>query len=80
MLLDEGQSLRRVADGPRISVVVRDGVVLVGEGVVAPLEGEVSEAFDFDSDAEVSEGVDFDSEGEVTASEAVGDEPALSAL
>jgi hypothetical protein len=81
VLLEEGQSLRRVADGPRISVVVRDGLVFVEEGAVGVV-GEVSAGadFDFESDGDVSEGVAFDPEGEVTACEAVGDGTALSAL
>jgi hypothetical protein len=91
VLLEEGQSLSRVADGPRISVVVRDGVVLVGEGVVVlesvdlDFVGEVIEGVTFDPKVEVSDSVDFDSESklseaEVTAGEAVGDDAALSPL
>lgn len=79
--MEEGQSLRRVADGPRISVVVRDGLVFVEVGVVG-LVGEVSEGvdFDFESDGDVSEGVGFDPKGDVTTCEAVGNGAALSEL
>lgn len=66
VLLDEGQSLMRIADGPLISVDVRDGVVLVGEGVNFDSEGEVSDGVDFDFVGDFSEAVDFDSDGNVS--------------
>lgn len=85
VLLDGGQSLMTVADGPLISVDVRDGVTLVGEGVNFDSEGEALDGVDFDSKDEFREGLGFDSddnvsEGELTACEPVADGPTLSAL